>query len=50
MAGTLMACPDGEETERRYLQALGRVDAYRMEGDKLALLIGADVVATYTMR
>lgn len=50
MAGTLMACPDGEETERRYLQALGRVDAYRMEGDKLALLVGADVVATYTMR
>ncbi len=50
MAGTLMACPDGGDTERRYLQALGRVDAYRMEGEKLVLLSGADVVATYNMR
>jgi putative lipoprotein len=50
MAGTLMACPEGEDTERRYLQALGRVDAYRMDGEKLMLLAGDDVVATYTTR
>lgn len=50
MAGTLMACPEGEDTERRYLQALGEVDAYRMDGEKLTLLAGGDVVATYTIR
>ncbi len=50
MAGTLMACPEGGDLERRYLQALGRVDAYRMEGEKLTLLAGAETVATYTTR
>lgn len=50
MAGTLMACPEGEDTERRYLQALGEVDAYRMDGEQLTLLAGGDVVATYTTR
>ena len=50
MAGTLMACPEGEQTERRYLQILGRVDAYRMDGEKLTLLAGADVIATFAAR
>ena len=50
MAGTLMACPEGEQTERRYLQVLGRVDAYRIDGGKLSLLEGADVIASFAAR
>lgn len=50
MAGTLMACPDGAEAERQYLQALGRVDNYRMDGDTLTLMAGSEVVATFKPR
>ena len=50
MAGTLMACPDGGDLERRYLQALARVDNYRMEGETLTLAAGTDVVATFKPR
>lgn len=50
MATTLMACPDGAELERAYLGVLARVDAYRMQGDHLALLAGAEVVATFRPR
>lgn len=47
LAGTMMACPDGGELERNYLQALGTVNAFRLEGDTLSLLAGAEVVATF---
>jgi heat shock protein HslJ len=43
----MMACPDGADLERNYLQALGRVTAFRMEGDTLSLLAGSEVLATF---
>lgn len=49
VASTMMACVDGEAAERSYLKMLGEVDAYRMEGDELALLSGDQVVATFTL-
>ncbi|KZX56148.1 hypothetical protein A3709_07115 [Halioglobus sp. HI00S01] len=50
MATTMMACPDGGQLEQSYLQTLGKVDAYRMDGDKLALLCGGDIVATFSQQ
>jgi putative lipoprotein len=50
MASTLRACADGDQAERDYLKMLGAVDAYRMQGDSLALLQGSQVVATFKMR
>jgi putative lipoprotein len=47
MAGTMMACPDGGDLERNYLQVLGRVNAFRLEGDTLSLLAGPEVLATF---
>lgn len=47
MAGTLMACPEGGELERRYLRMLGEVTAFTIEADRLSLLAGNEVVATY---
>ena len=47
MAGTLMACPEGEALERAYQQMLGRVDGFRLSDEGLALLAGSDVVATF---
>ena len=50
MAGTMMACAEGGELERAYLQMLGQVTAYRLQGEELSLLAGAEVVATYRPR
>lgn len=50
LAGTLMACADGGELERAYLQMLSEVDAYRMQGQMLELLSGGDVAATFKPR
>jgi putative lipoprotein len=50
IAGTLMACPEGEELERAYHQMLGRVDAFRLTDEGLALLAGGEVVATFRAR
>ena len=47
MAGTLMACQEGAELEREYLQMLGAVTAFTLEGDRLSLLAGPEVVATF---
>jgi putative lipoprotein len=47
MAGTLMACEDGGELERNFLQMLGRVTAFRLDGDTLSLLAGPEVLATF---
>ena len=50
LAGTMMACAEGDVAERAYLQTLGGVDAYRMRGSTLALLKGSEVVATFKLR
>ena len=47
MASTMMACPEGGELEQAYLQMLGRVDAFRLEGSTLSLLQGPEVLATF---
>ena len=47
MAGTLMACEQGSELERQYLQVLGAVTAFTLVGDSLSLLAGPEVVATF---
>jgi hypothetical protein len=43
----MMACPDGAELKRSYLQALGRVTGFRLEGDTLSLPVGPEVLATF---
>jgi len=50
MAGTMMACAEGSELEQAYLQMLGQVTAYRLQGDTLSLLTGDEVLATYRPR
>lgn len=47
LAGTLKACEEGGELERRFLDALATVDAYRLDGDALILLAGDGEVATF---
>jgi putative lipoprotein len=37
-AGTLMACPEGMEQERAFLEALTRVRGFRIDGQRLELL------------
>ena len=50
VAGTRMACAQGMELEQAYLQMLGGVDAFRLDGDTLSLLAGSEVVATFVAR
>ncbi|MEM8659276.1 MAG: META domain-containing protein [Pseudomonadota bacterium] len=47
MASTLMACEEGAELERTYLQSLGNVTGYRIDGENLVLLSGDDEIATF---
>jgi putative lipoprotein len=47
LAGTMMACAEGGDLERRYLDALAGVTAFRLEGEVLSLLSGGEVVATF---
>jgi heat shock protein HslJ len=44
MAGTMMACLSGMDEERHFLQSLGTVERYRISGDRLELLNGADAI------
>lgn len=44
MAGTMMACPDGMEQEQRFLQALEKVERYRISGSHLEMLAGTGAV------
>jgi len=44
LAGTMMACPDGMEQERRFLRSLARVERYKVTGDQLELLDAAGAV------
>ena len=50
LASTSMACPEGVEVERQYLQVLAGVTAFRFNGADLELLAGPEVVATYRPR
>lgn len=47
LAGTMMACAEGDDLERRYLAVLGLVNGYRLEEQTLSLLAGDQVVATF---
>ncbi|HEY7113784.1 MAG TPA: META domain-containing protein [Thermoanaerobaculia bacterium] len=38
MAGTMMACVEGMETEKAFLEALTKVKSFRIEGQELELL------------
>ena len=38
MAGTMMACPEGMEQEKRFIDTLGQVERYRIRGSHLDLL------------
>jgi putative lipoprotein len=40
MAATMMACPEGMDTEKAFLDALNKVKAWKIEGGKLELLDG----------
>lgn len=50
MAVTLMACAEGGELERAYLQMLDRVDRYRLDGDTLTLFAGGEALAAFRAR
>ena len=47
LAGTMMACADGGELERRYLEILAAVTGFTLQGETLSLLSGGDTVATF---
>jgi copper homeostasis protein (lipoprotein) len=44
MAGSMMACPSGMEQEQRFLQALQKVERYRIRGSHLEMLDATDAV------
>jgi heat shock protein HslJ len=51
MTMTLMACPEGMETERAFLETIGRVNGWRIIGQQLELLDAAgNVVARFEAR
>ena len=50
LAGTMMACAEGGELERAYLQALSEVNAFRFVDGQLQLLQNDRVIATFDAR
>ena len=51
MAGTMMACTEGMETERAFLKTLGEVSGWRIAGQQLELTDeGGAVVACFEAR
>jgi heat shock protein HslJ len=44
MASTMMACPDGMETEKKFLRALDQVRRWRIAGRRLELMDGSGKV------
>jgi putative lipoprotein len=50
MAGTMMACAEGDVLERAYLQALSRVNAFRIVDGQLQLLENDQLVASFRAR
>jgi len=48
MASTMMACPDGMETEQKFLKALGQVKRWKIAERRLELMDGSGrVVAVF---
>ena len=47
VASTMMACTEGEEIERSFLQALGELDSVRVEGRTLQALAAGQLIATF---
>lgn len=47
LAATRMFCKDTAETERLFMDALGRTKSWRIAGDSLAILDGGSVLATF---
>jgi copper homeostasis protein (lipoprotein) len=51
MAGTMMACVDGMDTEKAFLDALGQVNKWKIKGQHLELFDAADtLVARFEAR
>jgi heat shock protein HslJ len=50
LAGTMMACAEGGELERDYLQALSQVNAFRIVDGTLQLLQNDRLVAAFSAR
>ena len=51
MAGTLMACPEGMDTEKAFLEALGQVNKWKIAGQHLELFDAAGkLVARFEAR
>lgn len=48
LAGTMMACMEGDDLERDYLKVMSTVTAYRIENSTLLLLNAEDVVASFS--
>jgi heat shock protein HslJ len=44
MASTMMACPDGMETEQKFLKALGQVKRWKIAGQQLEMMDGSGKV------
>jgi len=44
MASTMMACPDGMETEQKFLRALEQVKRWKITGRQLELRNGSGTV------
>ena len=47
LASTRRACVEGMELEQRYLATLAQVSGYRLDGNRLVLLAGAEEVAVF---
>jgi putative lipoprotein len=47
LGATMMACPEGMELERQFLQMLEQVSAFRLEAGNLVLVGEAGVLATF---
>ncbi len=47
IGSTMMACPQGMDTERAFLAALESADRYVIEGETMALYAGDEVVARF---
>lgn len=50
VATTLMACPDETRQEHRFLQALSRIDSFRIEENRLYLYEGEEPIMIFESR
>jgi heat shock protein HslJ len=48
MASTMMACPGGMDTEKKFLKVLGQVKQWKIAGQRLELInVSGKVVAVF---